>query len=280
MGSTAHWYNIIRTQGDPDVHFSGFSMERTKDGGLRSGRISIGAESYGVPLVSAISSLSESKLNTLGLCTCIAASLSQDAPFDFIVIDDPIQSMDEEHEAQFVQLLGSLVDAGKQVVLLSHNQRWVKQVVQGCRSYNGIFYEITGYTKAGPHIASKPWEEWGKRLAFINGLANDPHCGMVEVQAAEQEIRIVVTDLASELYLRKHGERKSTRNMGSAEVKRLLTSCGVEQGLVNRIGQTFATSDEAHHASESHAVSRNKVKTYANWATDLMKVVEQTPAKR
>ena len=64
--SVMAWYARIRTEGDPDVHFSGFAMDRTKAGDFKKGRVNINAQSYGVELASAVSSLSESKLNALG----------------------------------------------------------------------------------------------------------------------------------------------------------------------------------------------------------------------
>lgn len=137
-GDVMNWYDQIRTTGDPDVHFSGFDMDRTKKGDIRSRHVQIKASSYGKDLVSAVSSLSESKLNALGICLSIATNLKPGCPFGFIFIDDPIQSLDQEHEAQFVGVLRKLVDNGKQVILLSHNKSWLDQVRTGCRSLNGF----------------------------------------------------------------------------------------------------------------------------------------------
>ena len=132
------WYKQIRTTGDPDVHFDGFDMERTQKGEIKARRVCIKAKSYGQDLVSAVSSLSESKLNALGLCVSIATNLKGQSPFEFLVIDDPIQSLDAEHETQFIQVIRSLVvDRGKQVIVLSHNRKWLDQVKAGCRSLNG-----------------------------------------------------------------------------------------------------------------------------------------------
>lgn len=78
-----------------------------------------------------------SKLNALGICISIATYMRHPRPFEFLVIDDPIQSLDAEHEAQFVEVVRELVEQGKQVILLSHNKRWVDAVRNGCRSING-----------------------------------------------------------------------------------------------------------------------------------------------
>jgi DNA repair exonuclease SbcCD ATPase subunit len=268
------WYGQIRTSGDPDVHFDGFDLERTQKGELKARRVQIKAKSYGQDLVSAVSSLSESKLNALGLCVSIATNLRGQSPFEFLIIDDPIQSLDVEHETQFIQVIRDLVDkCGKQVVLLSHNRHWLNQVCAGCRTLNGWFYEITGYTQAGPHISSVCWEKWGERLKVVDAILKDPESGSVRLQQAEEEIRIVVAELTSELYCRTKGLRKSPHNLNSTQVEKMLTECGVDAHLIDRVIQTFGTTDDSHHAPAGYSPDRERIRRYYAWAHDLAKLL-------
>lgn len=267
------WYGQIKTTGDPDVHFGGFDIERTTKGELKARRVQIKATSYGKDLVSAVSSLSESKLNALGLCVSIATNLKGDSPFEFLIIDDPIQSWDAEHEIQFIEVIRKLVERGKQVILLSHNQGWMSQVRSGCRTLNGLFYEITGYTKTGPCISEVPWEKWTERLKEVDAIVKDPNAGSVKLQQAEEEIRIVIAELASELYLKKKGVRKSPHNLNSTKVRKMLLECGVETDLVNRITQTFETTDDAHHALANYAVQRERIRRYHAWVYELAQLL-------
>lgn len=263
------WYKQVKTTGDPDVHFDGFDMERTIKGELRARRVKIKATSYGKDLVSAVSSLSESKLNALGLCVSIATNLKGDSPFEFLIIDDPIQSWDAEHEIQFIGVIQKLVERGKQVILLSHNRKWIDQVRSGCRTLNGLFYEITGYTEAGPCILEVPWEKWTERLKEVDAIVKDPNAGSIKLQQAEEEIRIVIAELTSNLYFKKKRCQKSPHDLNSSKVRTMLLECGVETGLVNRITQTFETTDDAHHASEDYAAQRERIRRYHSWANEL-----------
>jgi hypothetical protein len=189
--SVMKWYGKIRTDGDPDVHFSGFAMDRTKSGDFKSRRLSVKAKSYGVELASAVSSLSESKLNALGLCVSIASAIRSPGPWGFLIIDDPIQSWDDEHETQFINVIRSLVEAeDKQVVVLSHKRTWAKQVCQGCRTLNGIHYEMTGYTKDGPNIAVVEWSPIDQRLREAEAIANDATATSVKLQQGEEDVRL------------------------------------------------------------------------------------------
>jgi len=267
------WYNQIRTTGDPDVHFSGFDMDRTKKGDIKSRRVQIKASSYGKDLVSAVSSLSESKLNALGLCLSIATNLKPGCPFGFLFIDDPIQSWDDEHEIQFIDVIRKLVDKGKQVILLSHNKGWIDQVRAGCRSLNGFYYEITSYTKNGPNIAQKPWCSWRQRLDEVDAILKDTTADSVRVQHAEEEIRLVVTDLTSALYLNKKGVHKDSNKLNSMSVRKSLVECGITTELTDHISQTFETTDDAHHVTD-HAAQRERIRRYYNWAHELAKCVQ------
>lgn len=267
------WYARIRTSGDPDVHFSGFDMKRTAQGG----RVQIKAHSYGKNLVSAVSSLSESKLNALGLCISIAINMKIPSSFQFLMIDDPIQSWDEEHEAKFIEVIKELVKQGKQVVLLSHNQKWMKQVRSACAEVNGIAYEITGYTKAGPLIKEIPWAEVKHRLNTIQGILANPSIDKIGLQQAEEEVRLVITQLASDLHFKVSGQRKAPHKLNAGETKKLLLACGVGQDLANKLASTFETVDEAHHASGNYSVHREKLRTYCGWLTALHEFVTKVP---
>lgn len=267
------WYSEIKTEGDPEVHFDGFDIERTKKGDLKARRVQIKAKSYGRDLVSAVSSLSESKLNALGLCVSIATNLESKGPFDFLIIDDPIQSWDEEHEVQFIGVIRKLVELGKQVILLSHNARWIDMARVGCRTLNGCYYEITGYTKAGPHITELPWAKWSERLKEVNAIISDPNATRVKLQQAEEEIRIVNAELTSKLYFKILGVKKKPHNLNSTEIREILVKCGVESNLVDRITQTFETTDDAHHAGEDYSAHRQRIRKYHAWAHELAQLL-------
>lgn len=268
------WYSQIKTTGDPDVHFAGFDMERTKKGELKARRVQIKAKSYGKELVSAVSSLSESKLNALGLCVSIASNLKGDSPFDFLIIDDPIQSWDAEHEIQFIEVIRRLVERGKQIILMSHNQKWIDMVRSHCRTINGRVYEIAGYTEIGPHIAELPWDKWKERLKQVDAIIKDQTASSIKLQQAEEEIRFVNEELTSEIYFKIKGVKISPKNLNAARVRKMLVECGVENSLVDRITQTFETTDIAHHASEEYAAHRQRIQRYHAWAHELANLLD------
>jgi len=266
-------YEQIRTTGDPDVHFAGFDAPKNQDGSLKK-RVQIKATSYGEELHSAVSSLSESKLNALGLCLSLATNLKMDSPFEFLVIDDPIQSWDVEHEEAFIDVIQSLIEKGRQVILLSHNETWLRKVRKGCRDINGSYYEITNYTKEGPDIVPQNWVEWKQRLDTVDALIKSTHSNQIFVQLAEQEMRQVLVQLTCEVYKKKTSKSKNPNNVGEKEINKMLTESGIPSNLVNNISQAFVTIDDAHHTSDHYVTGREKVKRYHSLAHELAKYTE------
>ena len=257
------WYGRIRTTSDPDVHFSGFAMERTKSGDFKNRRVKVAARSYGVELASAVSSLSESKLNALGLCMSIATALRAPGPWEFLILDDPIQSWDDDHETQFIDIIRALVEEeGRQVVLMSHRDGWIDQVVAGCRSLNGIRYHITGYTKDGPSIQQSEWTTIDQRLREAISIAKDPNANAIRLQQAEEEIRIVACQLISEVARLKLRRTTGAHSMNSDKARTILNEAGCPAALVDRIIGTFTTTDPAHHAPKDYVANAKRVVHY------------------
>jgi len=269
-GDVMQWYQRIRTVGDPDVHFAGFDMKKTSQGG----RVQIKASSYGKDLVSAVSSLSESKLNALGLCISIAINDKEVSPFEFLIIDDPIQSWDKDHELQFINVVRELVERGKQVVLLSHNGEWIRQVRAACADLHGFYYEITGYTDVGPHIKLLPWVEPNQRLQTILAILEDQGADSVRLQQAEEELRQVLHQYACILYEGVKGTPKNPASLNASKVRKMLMECGLALALVNQVMTIFETLDDAHHAAPGYSPNRQKLRQYYETAIRLAQAVD------
>ena len=263
------WYGMLRTEGDPDVHFDGFDIERTKSGTLKARRIDIRARSYDQSLPSAVSSLSESKLNALGLCISIAVNNEPENPFEFLVIDDPIQSWDVEHETKFIEILRSLMSEGKQLVVLSHNHPWVLKLRKGLRSISGKYLEITGYNQDGPIITELPWDTWENRLNEVDAIAKDLSADSDKIQRAEQDLRHVITELVSDVCESVTGRKTNPSNINKTKARKMLLESGAEDSMVDRISLMLESIDDAHHSGDEYQPNREKLSQYLSYAHEL-----------
>lgn len=269
-GAVMAWYKRIRTTGDPDVHFSGFEMEKTKAGAFKSRRVRVAAHSYGTELASAVSSLSESKLNALGLCMSIATALRAPGPWSFLVLDDSIQSWDDDHEVQFIQMVRELAEEeGRQIILMSHRDSWIDQVVLGCRSLTGRRYHIAGYTQNGPSIAESSWASVDERLKEALSISNDSEATPVRLQQAEEELRIATCQLVADAAKSKLGRQVGAHGLNSTKSRSILTEAGCNAPLVDRVIATFNTTDDAHHAPKEYEPSRERIRQYHGTLSEL-----------
>ncbi len=268
--SVMRWYEMIRTKGDPDVHFANFSMEKTKTGDYKNARVRIAAKSYGVELASAVSSLSESKLNALGLCVSIASAAASNGPCGFVVVDDPIQSWDAEHEVQFISLVRELVEIeDRQVILLSHRDSWISVVADGCQTVRGIRYTISGYGKDGPQLTERTWMPIDERIKSILQIANDGSCSVQELQRAEADVRVAVCDLTATAVKRKLSRHRDASTLNKKDVRTLLSEMKCPPGLTDRVAATFGNTDDAHHVPTEYEPNRDRIRQYHGALLDL-----------
>jgi hypothetical protein len=71
--------------------------------------INLYAESFG-QRINAAPCLSQSQLNCLGLSVYLMRATSPQSPFDFVILDDPVQSMDDDHcESFMANVVGKLL---------------------------------------------------------------------------------------------------------------------------------------------------------------------------
>ena len=82
--------------------------------------LTIWGEAFGKDL-NAAACLSECQLNCLGLSIHFTRALSPGSPFGFLLLDDPVQSMDDDHcQALIIDVLKKLSEKGKQIIVMSH----------------------------------------------------------------------------------------------------------------------------------------------------------------
>jgi len=156
---------------------------------------------------------------------------------------------------------------------MSHNCKWIDMLRNGCRTINGRFYEITGYTETGPHISEISWVNWAERLKEVDAIVKDQTATRGKLQQAEGEIRIVNAELTSELYFKIKGIKKKPHDLNSTKVRKMLVECGIDSTLVDRITQTFETTDDAHHAPVDYSAHRQRIRRYHAWAHELAKLL-------
>ena len=142
-------------------------------------------------------------------------------------------------------------------------------MIKGSQSLNGTFYQITGFNISGPKISQEEWKSWRRRLDDVKAICKNNSATQIQLQQAEEEIRLAICDITSRVYTKKTGKEKSTHNLGEAKIRSMLLESGIESGLVDRISRTFTTTDESHHVVEDYEANRQRIMRYHSWVYEL-----------
>ena len=124
-GEIGSWWNLLR----PDEP-ARFASVRRRGTGKRF--VSFKAHLYGADGAQAVERdalgvFSDSQLNALSLAAFLARCRLQRTPF--VVLDDPLQAGDDEHRPTFIDyVIGKLLDDGVQVIVLTHDDRTIKEI--------------------------------------------------------------------------------------------------------------------------------------------------------
>ncbi len=239
------WYDLLC----PGT-MTGFSkMEPTSDS------IKLHAESFGRSM-SAAACLSQSQLNSLGLSVYLTLATPVSSPFGFLVLDDPVQAMDDHHyEAFKINAIPKLLEElNLQLILLSHWKPLVKDVIyQTCtRQYLGL--NILDFTCDGPifeHYLTIQEELQKLKMMAGGDQYNRRSCA--------QQIRIVTDRIVRCVYCSQTGQSMPAKY--DSATTRILISClekkvdNVSQQVIQGLRGTADFCSPAGHDERSPRVA-------------------------
>lgn len=110
--------------------------------------------------------LSAGNLNTAALTLFLALHLSVPARVPWLIIDDPVQSMDDVHIAQFAALLRTLKHQGRQVIVAVHDRQLFDYLaLELSPAFNGDRIVTIQLGRDAEGFTTAPWE--------LTGFEND-----------------------------------------------------------------------------------------------------------
>jgi wobble nucleotide-excising tRNase len=211
------------------------------------------ATSFGTRM-SAAANLSECQLNCLGLAMWLMRATTPASPFGFVLLDDPVQSMDDDHTEAFISdIVPHLLDGcGKQVIVLSH----VKRIAERLRDLNTTrptkLYHYESYDRAGPSITEQVALKM--LVAEIKGASRGNEQNR---KYSVDRIRVLVEHFVRELYLNVNGAPVPPK-YDQATAKDLLpvfqTITGATPQEHAGLRDTVKFCDPAHHTEVGYAV--------------------------
>jgi DNA repair exonuclease SbcCD ATPase subunit len=137
---------------------------------------SLEATSHGKP-VNPVTMFSEAEANCLGLSLYFSQRVDRNPSWDMIMLDDPVQSMDQGHEEGLLGLLTRIRREGNQIVVMTHSRKFAEQVVLQ-------FRKVTSFTHYKFERGSGP----EPRITIADGRIQDL-LAFAEQNAAGEEVR-------------------------------------------------------------------------------------------
>lgn len=235
-GEVKALYDLLNPRAD--VTFNG--MEPGTD------QMKLHATSYGVRMPAA-ANLSECQLNCLGLSVWLMQATTAGSPFGFVILDDPVQSMDDDHaEAFLAGMIPHLMDtAGKQIILLSHVLR-ITDRLRGLHLDRSLrHYHLDNYLQSGPIVIEQT--RIARQLAHIKACAkgNDENRGL-----AVDRLRVLIETLIRELHLKRTGAPLASA-YDNASPGALLAAFRAIEGTTpqehSALSDSVGFCDPAHH---------------------------------
>ena len=168
--------------------------------------------------------LSTSQLNCVGIAIYLACATRKGTPFKTLLIDDPVQSMDDEHTEAFKkQVIERLLKYGYHVIVLTHMQLLANDVESLYRNRGAVLYKMSHYSRSGPSI---DWK--GPQLVrLLESVRRNKDGNEQYRQQATLNLRMFIERFAKDLYKAQTGgtisRRYEDRNWG--ELKDLLKRC-------------------------------------------------------
>ncbi|MCX5676095.1 MAG: AAA family ATPase [Planctomycetota bacterium] len=153
------WYDML----NPGARVRYTRMEPGTDS------LMLWGETFGVQ-INAVACLSQCQLNCLGLSIHLIRALTPGTPFRFVLMDDPVQSMDDDHcQALMVDVINSLLSRNLQVIVLSHEQGLVDGIWETYYHVQPLRLRISDFVQNGPVIEDA--ETLGRAIERAQTLA-------------------------------------------------------------------------------------------------------------
>jgi hypothetical protein len=157
----------------PDEDFDQIKLVLTEERGLE-----FSLKFYGRPISPPLKVLSESHLNSLGICLFLASAQYFNKTNGFLILDDVVSSFDVNHRRTLARLLRSDKFSDTQFLLFTHDDLWFDLLKQDLPPNRWLFKELAKWShENGVEIIESPMslrERIQDCLARndINGAAN------------------------------------------------------------------------------------------------------------
>jgi DNA repair exonuclease SbcCD ATPase subunit len=223
-----------------------FSDIEVKGGARRQARLK--AEAFGRE-VNPITIFSEAHTNSLALSIYFPQRVDRNNTWESVILDDPVQSMDENHSRALIDILVDISDK-KQVIVLTHSKSFFKRLCARFYHRKPKIYSFYYNEDKGPSVKLSA----GETLDFLTLIEENCKKGDVRsLETASNQLRKAIESVCIEFLLDKGTSFGKTQKIQGSGFASLFTEVE-ENGLpISEVGKLKSLLDTS--SSDSHAWS-------------------------
>lgn len=226
-----------------EIQFVGIEV---KGGARRQAKLK--AEAFGRD-VNPVTFFSEAHTNSLALSIYFPQRVDRNETWEVVVLDDPVQSMDENHSQALIDILVDIAKK-KQVIVLTHSKAFFRKMCARMHHLKPLIYLFYNNDDKGPQIKL----DQGEPLACIATMEELLKKGdMHSLEMASHSLRKAIESVCIE-YLLNHGVGfNKTKGLQNSGLHNLFSECEKYGLPPDEIGKLRSLLDTSH--SDSHAWS-------------------------
>ena len=223
------------------------------------------AEAFGKE-INPVTCFSEAHMNSLGLSLYFPQRVDYNPEWEFVMLDDPVQSMDDDHTNQLIDILKEKSET-KQVIILTHSSKFREDIETRFDKENLLEYEFTQGDETGPRIELKEGP-----LKILLQYAKDYASGILEERKmAGNNLRQATEKLLAEFLITKGQDKTSIYRLRKEELFRRAKNAGFEEDDLRDLETVLKYADPASHGHDPKDIKKGDIL----WGVNKIKELAQ-----
>lgn len=225
------------------VQFSGIEVK----GGIRR-QAKLKAEAFGKE-VNPVTFFSEAHTNSLALSIYFPQRVDRNSTWESVILDDPVQSMDENHSQALIDILVD-ISSKKQLIVLTHSKAFFRRLCARFGHIKPKVYSFFYNENKGPSIVLSE----GETLDYLNLIEENCKKGDPKsLETASTQLRKAMESVCFEFLLDKGVSFSKAQKIQKSSFSSLFAEVETLGLPASETGKLKSLLDTSH--SDSHAWS-------------------------
>ena len=223
------------------------------------------AEAFGKE-INPVTCFSEAHMNSLGLSLYFPQRVDYNPEWEFVMLDDPVQSMDDDHTNQLIDILKEKAKT-KQIIILTHSSKFRDDIRSRFGKENLLEYEFTQGDEIGPRIELKE----GPIKILLQYAKNYAGGIFEERKMAGNNLRQATEKLLAEFLIIKGQNRASVYRLRKEELFKRAMNAGFKENDLRDLDTVLKYADPASHGHDPKDIKRGDIIWGVNKIVELAK---------